>query len=586
MKKTILVALLFLLCGSVFGQIYLPIYPRSYGVKENRAKTDSAQHVPEKDSLYKNTVDTSAQVFYNRQDSSIWAYSKARGFWKIGTGGSNIWGGITGTLSDQTDLQDSLNTRVRGSGTSNYIPRWTGTNTIGNSTLLYDNDVNAGTTNRFLAPSMGSASTNNHYTFYYDANEGQGPVFTGTDGGVIQFLRLAGYKYVQDYPTSSKGFYVGTYLNSTYNSYILFKSMGNRIMMNTLTDSSHKTVIHGTSIKIDADTITVNNIPDAVDMTNKKAVVYDEIDERLYVIEEDSVGGASTSGVTGIGSINSATKSSNGAVVVGSNLIMQNADATYPGLMSPAHYNFLDSVRSGLVADSSYLGLVAGPGSYDSLYVYIKPYGESTWDSAFQILIPKLIVGGSGITELGNTGNLWLTLLNDSTYAADSSTISAYLLRRKDSLTASNPNGYVTKTILADSISNLQAQITTLENGYGIAREWIIACSDETTAITTGTAKVTFRVPYEVTVLGVRASVNTVSSSGTPTVDINENGTTILSTKLTIDASEKTSVTAATAAVISDSTLADDSEITIDIDTAGTGTKGLKVIIYYKRNAP
>lgn len=62
-------------------------------------------------------------------------------------------------------------------------------------------------------------------------------------------------------------------------------------------------------------------------------------------------------------------------------------------------------------------------------------------------------------------------------------------------------------------------------------------------------------------------------------MDINEGGTTVLSTKLTIDASELTSATAATAAVISDSALAADAEITIDIDTAGTGAKGLKVYL-------
>ena len=104
-----------------------------------------------------------------------------------------------------------------------------------------------------------------------------------------------------------------------------------------------------------------------------------------------------------------------------------------------------------------------------------------------------------------------------------------------------------------------------------------IAVGDETTAITTGTAKVTFRMPHAMTLTAVRASLTTVSSSGTPTIDINENGTTILSTKLTIDASEKTSTTAAVAAVISDSALADDAEITIDIDVAGTGAAGLKV---------
>lgn len=106
------------------------------------------------------------------------------------------------------------------------------------------------------------------------------------------------------------------------------------------------------------------------------------------------------------------------------------------------------------------------------------------------------------------------------------------------------------------------------------------ALSDESTAITTGTAKLTVRAPYACSLSAVRASLNTVSSSGTPTVDINVNGSSILSTKLTIDANEKTSATAATAAVISASSIADDDEITFDIDTAGTGAKGLKVTLY------
>jgi hypothetical protein len=84
-------------------------------------------------------------------------------------------------------------------------------------------------------------------------------------------------------------------------------------------------------------------------------------------------------------------------------------------------------------------------------------------------------------------------------------------------------------------------------------------------------------MPYAFTLTAVRANLNTASSSGIPTVDINEAGVSILSTKLTIDANEKTSTTAATAAVISDTSLADDAEITFDIDVAGTGAKGLKV---------
>ena len=105
----------------------------------------------------------------------------------------------------------------------------------------------------------------------------------------------------------------------------------------------------------------------------------------------------------------------------------------------------------------------------------------------------------------------------------------------------------------------------------------VVAVSDETTSITTGTAKVTFRMPFAMTLTAVRGSLSTASSSGNPAIDVNEGGVSIFSTTLTIDANEKTSTTAATAAVISDTALADDAEITIDIDTAGTGAKGLKV---------
>jgi hypothetical protein len=111
--------------------------------------------------------------------------------------------------------------------------------------------------------------------------------------------------------------------------------------------------------------------------------------------------------------------------------------------------------------------------------------------------------------------------------------------------------------------------------------ELVVAASDEGTALTAGTAKITFRMPRAVTLTAVRASLTTAQASGSIfTVDINENGTSILSTKLTIDNTEKTSFTAATPPVISDTSLADDSEITIDIDQIGNGTaKGLKVML-------
>jgi len=109
-----------------------------------------------------------------------------------------------------------------------------------------------------------------------------------------------------------------------------------------------------------------------------------------------------------------------------------------------------------------------------------------------------------------------------------------------------------------------------------------LAISDETTALTTGTSKLTFRMPHAMTLTEVRASLTGAgSTSGTTTFDINEGGVSVLSTKLTIDFGDTTSVGATTPAVISDSALADDSVITVDIDavTGGADETGGKITL-------
>jgi hypothetical protein len=116
--------------------------------------------------------------------------------------------------------------------------------------------------------------------------------------------------------------------------------------------------------------------------------------------------------------------------------------------------------------------------------------------------------------------------------------------------------------------------------------DWfVIAASDESTDLATGTDKVYFRMPYAGTLLAVKATVNTAPTGSTLICDINEAGTSVLGTKLSIDASEKTSDTAASAATITDSALANDAEITIDIDQVGSTVagKGLKVYLKVRR---
>lgn len=152
---------------------------------------------------------------------------------------------------------------------------------------------------------------------------------------------------------------------------------------------------------------------------------------------------------------------------------------------------------------------------------------------------------------------------------------------------AALPANATNDNCLAITIDTSQLWISETVNDEWVAPTRIpilVALSDEVTVITTSpTTKISFRMPYKFLVEEVRASLITASATGTVTVDINEGGSTILTTKLTIDATEKTSTTAVTPAVIGGAgpVLADDAEITFDLDDAGSSADavGLKVTL-------
>lgn len=111
----------------------------------------------------------------------------------------------------------------------------------------------------------------------------------------------------------------------------------------------------------------------------------------------------------------------------------------------------------------------------------------------------------------------------------------------------------------------------------------IFAVTDDTSNITVSSARASFRAPSAMTLTSIpRASLNVASTSGLVTCDIKLNGVTILgANKLSIDATEKTSTTAATPTTLATTSIADDAEISVDITAAGTGAKGLKITLYY-----
>ena len=202
---------------------------------------------------------------------------------------------------------------------------------------------------------------------------------------------------------------------------------------------------------------------------------------------------------------------------------------------------------------------------------------RSTWQrlthAAPSRTIPTDIVGGfladgSGHIEL-SSGNFWTfkgangVTINEVTEAGANETLTTvrpYTLVRLYHLASAN------------AWISLIKGTTILPIG--------VAASDETTALAVGTAKASFRMPFAMRLIGVRASVNVAPTGAALIVDINSGGTTLMTgNKLSIDATELTSKTAATAAVLTTTALADDALITIDIDQVGStiAGAGLKV---------
>jgi hypothetical protein len=287
-----------------------------------------------------------------------------------------------------------------------------------------------------------------------------------------------------------------------------------------------------------------------------------------------------------------------------------NPNATTPGLNVGSHagdpsgpsngdmvYNSsLNALRARI--NGSWVSLGAGGGGTDD--TKIATNNGTGWGITLRGTIDRPVtaptaVGGVVIFDFTNTANMFYTMNSNVTFVVSNLTAGG-----RGTITITNTGSFIGTwsqfnsnnwagryvpavppnywCIVEVSRSKTDGTMTNLVMSGSEAPITLgLAVSDETTSLTTGNGKITFRMPHSMTLTEVRANLNTASSSGIPTVDINEGGVTILSTKLTIDANEKTSITAATPPVISDASLADDAEITVDIDVAGTGAKGLKI---------
>jgi hypothetical protein len=234
-------------------------------------------------------------------------------------------------------------------------------------------------------------------------------------------------------------------------------------------------------------------------------------------------------------------------------------------------------VGSADVNDNVYIGYQAGYTSFDNRNVAIGSQAGYSHISSGSIFIGYQ----AGYNETGS--NKLYIENSDSSLPLIYGEFDNDLIQINGDLYISGmTSGSTSDVVYFDSSNGL---LTYGASPTGNTLEFIqFAVSDETTSLTSGTTKTTFRMPYAMALTEVRASVGTAPTGSNIIVDINEGGTTILSTKLSIDATEKTSTTATTPSVISDSSLADDAEITIDIDQIGSTIAGAGLKIMMKGN--
>ena len=221
---------------------------------------------------------------------------------------------------------------------------------------------------------------------------------------------------------------------------------------------------------------------------------------------------------------------------------------------------------------------------------------DATKNAASVTLTNKTISGASNtLTNIANSSltNSSMTIAGTLVSLGGSMTIAASALT--NGVTGSGAIVLATSpTLVTPALGTPSAVVLTNGTGLPVAtgvkgREIQIKVIDDVTTLTTGDNKCVFMVPASLNgldLLSAHAGISSQSSSGTPTIqlrNITNGNVDMLSTRITIDANENTSYTAATPHVVntSNDNVTTGDLIAIDVDVAGTGAGGLIVDLVF-----
>jgi hypothetical protein len=111
----------------------------------------------------------------------------------------------------------------------------------------------------------------------------------------------------------------------------------------------------------------------------------------------------------------------------------------------------------------------------------------------------------------------------------------------------------------------------------------ILPVGDEATPLSAGQAWASFRMPYNMRLESVRASVSKAPAKAPLKIDIRQNGTSILKGPAVIEAGAKSTAKSAVQPQVLNTRLVDDAEIVVDVCSVGEGESGLKVYLLGRR---
>lgn len=196
----------------------------------------------------------------------------------------------------------------------------------------------------------------------------------------------------------------------------------------------------------------------------------------------------------------------------------------------------------------------------------------------------KVLAWNSGETALENVENPAVAAAASATAAATSATNSASSATASASSATSSANS---ATASANSATASAASATTASNAVAIVQTPLEFAYTSTTPPAIGDGAAYITIPARMNgmiVTAVEAEfINTVATGSVTTIQIHNQtlAQDILSTKLTIDAGERSSATAATPAVINTSydNLTTGDLIRLDIDGVGSSTAGTGLVV-------